>query len=181
MSRIGIKPINIPKGVDVKVKSNGITVKGSKGELKWDFPYTMKVSVQDESVMVERPADTKQLRALHGLTRSVISNMITGVNDGYQKIVEISGVGYKAQAQGRKIIFALGYSHPVEFFLPQGITAEVDSRQTRITLTGIDKQLIGQVAADIRALRPPDAFKAKGIRFAGEAIKLKAGKAGKKS
>ncbi len=180
MSRIGQKPINIPKGVDVKINGYAITVKGSKGELKWNFPADLKVTVQDGSLIVERPSDTIKLKALHGLTRNIISNMVEGVSNGYQKVLEISGVGYKAQVQGRKMVLAIGYSYPVEFQLPEGITAEVDSKQIQITLKGIDKQLIGQVAADIRALRPPDAYKRKGIRHAGEKIKLKAGKAGKK-
>ncbi|GMR03260.1 MAG: 50S ribosomal protein L6 [Thermodesulfovibrionia bacterium] len=180
MSRIGQKPINIPKGVDVKIKGYAITVKGSKGELKWSFPADLKVTDQNGSLIVERPSDTIKLKALHGLTRNIISNMVDGVNNGYQKVLEISGVGYKAQVQGRKMVLAIGYSYPVEFQLPEGITAEVDSKQIQITLKGIDKQLIGQVAADIRALRPPDAYKKKGIRHAGEKVKLKAGKAGKK-
>lgn len=180
MSRIGKKPINLPKGVDAKIESNVITVKGSKGELKWDFPSNIEVSVQNGNLIVKRPSDTKQLKALHGLTRNVISNMVIGVSNGYQKVLEISGVGYKAQVQGKKIVLALGYSRPVEFILPEGISAEVDSRQTQITLKGIDRQLIGQVAANIRALRPPDVYKRKGVRYAEETIKLKAGKAGKK-
>jgi large subunit ribosomal protein L6 len=180
MSRIGKKPINLPKGVDIKLDGNMIVVKGSKGELKWAFPDEMKVSVNDGNLVVERPSNTKQLKALHGMTRNIISNMITGVSEGYQKVLEISGVGFRAQVQGRKLLLTLGYSYPVEFLLPEGITAEVDSKQTQITLRGIDKQLIGQIAANIKALRPPDAYKGKGIRYAGETIKLKAGKAGKK-
>jgi large subunit ribosomal protein L6 len=180
MSRIGEKSINLPKGVDIRLDGNTIIVKGSKGELKWAFPDEIKVSVNNGNLVVERSSDTKQLKALHGMTRNVIFNMIKGVSEGYQKVLEISGVGYKAQVQGRKLLLTLGYSYPVEFLLPDGITAEVDSRQTQITLKGIDKRLIGQVVADIRALRPPDAYKGKGIRYAGETIKLKAGKAGKK-
>ena len=180
MSRIGKKPINLPKGVDVKIAGNVVTVKGSKGELKWNLTSDVKVSVQNENLVVDRLSDTKQLRSLHGLTRNIILNMIKGVSDGYQKVLEISGVGYKAQVKGKKIVFALGYSHPIEFLLPEGVIAETDSRQTQLTLKGIDKQLIGQVAANIRALRPPDAYKKKGIQYAGEHIKLKAGKAGKK-
>lgn len=179
MSRIGKQPINLPKGLDVKIQGNLIIAKGSKGELKWSFPSEMKVSLRDGSLIVERPSDTKQLKALHGLTRNIISNIITGVSEGYQRVLEISGVGYRAQVQGKKIIFTLGYSHPVEFLLPDGITAEVD-KQTKITLRGVDKQLLGQVAANIRALKPPDVYKKKGIQYAGEKIKLKAGKAGKK-
>jgi len=180
MSRIGKKPINLPKGVDVRLDGNTIIVKGSKGELKWTFPDEMKVSVNDGNLVVERPSDTKQLKALHGMTRNIISNMVAGVSEGYQKVLEILGVGYRAQVQGRKIVLTLGYSYPLEFLLPEGIAAEVDSRQTQITLKGIDKQLIGQVAANLRALRPPDAYKGKGVRYAGERVKLKAGKTGKK-
>ncbi len=180
MSRIGKIPINLPKGVDVKIKGNEVTVKGSKGELKWDFAPDVKVSVQDEILIVDRLSDTKRVKSLHGLTRNVILNMVKGVSDGYEKGLEISGVGYKAQVQGKKIVFALGYSHQIEFLLPDGITAETDKKQTKLTLKGIDKQLIGQVAANIRALRPPDAYKKKGIQYTEERIKLKAGKAGKK-
>ena len=180
MSRIGKKPIDLPKGVDVKVDGSVVTVKGSKGELKMDVIPDIKVSVQDGNLVVERPSDTKQSKALHGLTRNLILNMVKGVSEGYQKVLEISGVGYKAQVQGKKIVLTLGYSHPVEFLLPEGIAAEADSKQNLITIKGIDKQLVGQVAANIRALRPPDAYKKKGISYAGETIKLKAGKAGKK-
>jgi len=180
MSRIGKKPINLPKGVDVKVLGNIITVKGSKGELKWAFPDEIKVSINDGNLLVERPSNTKQVKALHGMTRNIISNMVVGMAEGYQKVLEILGVGYRATVQGRKILLTLGYSHPVEFLLPEGITAEVDSKQTKITLKGIDKQLIGQVASNLRALKAPDAYKGKGVRYAGETIKLKAGKAGKK-
>lgn len=180
MSRIGKKPINLPKGVNVRVDDNIITAKGPKGEIKWVFSPELKVSVNDGNLVVERASDTKRLKALHGLTRNVILNMVAGVSEGYQKVLEISGVGYRAQVQGKRILLTLGYSHPVEFSLPEGITAEVDPKQTQITLKGIDKQLIGQVAANIRALRLPDIYKGKGIRYAGETIKLKAGKAGKK-
>ncbi len=180
MSRIGKKPIILPKGVDVKIDGKLIAVKGLKGELKWDLPPDINVSLRDGNVIVDRLSDTKKLKALHGLTRNIISNMITGVNEGYQKVLEIIGVGYKAQVQSKKIAMALGYSHPIEFLLPEGITAEGDPKQTKITLKGIDKQLIGQVAANLRALRPPDIYKGKGVRYAGEKIKLKAGKAGKK-
>jgi large subunit ribosomal protein L6 len=180
MSRIGKLPVQIPEKVDVKVNGNVVTVKGPKGELSCNVVSDMKVSVKDRSVIVERPADTKRFKALHGLTRNIIFNMVIGVNSGYQKLLEIKGVGYKAQVQGNKIVFSLGYSHPVEFVLPEGISAEVDSRQNQITLKGIDKHLLGQVAANIRALRLPDVYKGKGVRYTGEMIKLKAGKAGKK-
>lgn len=180
MSRIGKLPIPIPEKVDVKVNGNVISVKGPGGEMSWDFVSDMKVSVKEGNIVVERPSDTKRFKALHGLTRNIINNMVTGVSSGYQRVLEITGVGYKAQVQGKKILFSLGYSHAVEFVLPDGITAEADSRQTQITLKGIDKRLIGQVAANIRALRLPDAYKGKGVRYSGEMIKLKAGKAGKK-
>ncbi|TNF54165.1 50S ribosomal protein L6 [bacterium] len=179
MSRIGKLPISLPEKVDVKVKGNNITVKGPKGELTWDFVPEMEVSLKEGSLIVERPSDTKQVKALHGMTRNVILNMVTGVSSGYQKVLVITGVGYKAQVQGKKIILSLGYSHPVEFVLPEGITAEADPKQTQITLKGIDKQLLGQVAANIRTLRLPDSYKGKGVRYSGEMIKLKAGKAGK--
>ena len=180
MSRIGKLPIHIPDKVDVKLGGNIITVKGPKGELKWDFVSDMRVSVKEGNIIVERLYDTKRFKALHGLTRNTILNMVTGVNTGYQKVLQITGVGYKAQVQAKKVVFSLGYSHPVEFILPEGVAAETDQKQTQITLRGNDKQLIGQVAANIRALRPPDIYKGKGIRYAGEMIKLKAGKAGKK-
>lgn len=180
MSRIGKQPVPIPDKVDVKVSGSDITVKGPKGELRWSFHPEMKVTVKDSMLTVERPEDSKQAKAFHGLTRNIIFNMVHGVSTGYQKILEITGIGYKAQVKGKSIIFSLGYSHPVEFSLPEGITAAVDSRQTRITLEGIDKQLIGQVAANIRDLRLPDSYKGKGVRYSGEMIKLKAGKTGKK-
>lgn len=180
MSRVGKNPISIPGGVDVKIQGRSIAVKGPKGEIRWEFPSDMKVSLRDDkTLVVERPADTKQLKALHGTTRSIIANMVTGVSRGYQKVLEITGIGYRVQVQGKKLLFTLGYSHPVEFTLPEGISAQVDSRQTQLTISGVNKQLVGQVAANIRALRPPDAYKGKGIRYADEQIKLKPGKAGK--
>ncbi len=180
MSRIGEKQINLPEGVSVKINGNEITVKGPNGELRWQFSPDLTVHVQDGGIIVKRTSDAKKLRALHGTTRSIIANMVKGVSDGYERVLEITGVGYKAQVQGRKLLLSLGYSHPIEYPLLEGITAQVDPKQTRITLKGIDKQLIGQVAADLRALKPPDVYKGKGIRYAGEKIKLKAGKVGKK-
>jgi len=180
MSRIGKNPVILPDGVNVNIQGASITVKGSKGELRWDIPQGIKVSVQDKKIVIERSSDIKAIKALHGTTRNIIADMVKGVSEGYQRVLEIVGVGYRAQVQGSKIIFTLGYSKPVEFTLPQGITAEVDRRQTQLTLKGINKQLIGQVASDIRSLRPPDPYKGKGIRYADEHIKLKPGKAGKK-
>ncbi|MBI5409740.1 MAG: 50S ribosomal protein L6 [Nitrospirae bacterium] len=180
MSRVGKSPINVPKEVNVKIEGNLVSVKGPKGELKWSFPSEMKVTMQDKTIHVERPAETKQFKALHGTVRSIIANMVKGTSAGYQKQLDISGVGYRAQVQGKKIVFTLGYSHPVEFYLPEGISAEVDKKQTQLTLQGIDKHLLGQVAANIRGLRRPDIYKGKGIRYSDEFIKLKVGKAGKK-
>jgi len=179
MSRVGKNPITIPEGVDIKFSGNIITVKGPKGELEWNFPSVMKVSMQDKEIVVERPSDAKPHRALHGTTRSIIANMVTGTSVGYKKVLNIIGVGYRAQVQGQKISFSLGYSHPVEFSLPDGIKAEVDKKQIELTLEGIDKHLIGQVAANIRALRPPNVYKGKGVRYSDEVVKLKVGKAGK--
>jgi large subunit ribosomal protein L6 len=180
MSRIGKKPVDIPSGVNVTLLGNAIKVKGPKGELQWAFPFGTKVTLADNRIVVERADDTKKNKALHGLTRNLIFNMVTGVTAGYQKVLDIVGVGYRAQVQGKKIMMTLGYSHPVEFPLPDGITATVDQKQTQITLVGIDKQKIGQVAANLRALRRPDVYKGKGVRFSGERMKLKVGKTGKK-
>jgi len=180
MSRIGKKPIDIPAGVDVKLLGNLIKVKGPKGELQWSLPDGAKASLAENKILVARENDLKKNRALHGLSRNLVANMVTGVTTGYQRVLEIVGVGYRAQVQGSKIIVALGYSHPIEFNLPDGITAAVDQKQTQITLTGIDKQKIGQIAANLKTLRKTDIYKGKGIRYAGQRLKLKVGKTGKK-
>jgi len=180
MSRVGRSPINIPGGVDVKIQDELVSVKGPKGELRWNMPSGITVSMQGKSLLVERPSDTKQFRSLHGTARNIIANMVIGASAGYQRVLDISGVGYRAQVQPKKIVFTLGYSHAVEFQLPDGVSAEVDKKQTQITLQGVDKQLLGQVAANIRGLRAPDIYKGKGVRYANEFIKLKVGKAGKK-
>jgi large subunit ribosomal protein L6 len=180
MSRIGKKPIVIPEKVTVGIDAGSIKVKGPKGELSWTYPDKIRVSGDEGRISVERSGDSKIEKALHGLTRSIINNMVTGVLHGYQRVLDIVGVGYRAQATGNKLVLSLGYSHPVEFQLPEGISASVDQKQVQITLTGVDKQQIGQVAASLKALRVPDAYKGKGIRYAGERIKLKVGKAGKK-
>ncbi len=181
MSRIGNKPVQLPEGVEVNISGTTIKVKGPKGELAWNFPPSMEVTQEDRTVVVKRPDDTKQKKALHGLTRSLIANMVKGVSEGYTIEMEIVGIGYRAEQKGESIVLSLGYSHPVEFQLPKGISAQVDAkaRPMKLTLTGIDKQLIGQVAANIRALRPPDSYKGKGIRYAGERLKLKPGKTAK--
>lgn len=180
MSRIGKKPIEIPNGVSVVQRQDVVTVKGPKGELSYALPEGIGISVTDGMILVERTSDSKFSRALHGLARSLISNIVLGVSRGYERVLEISGVGYRAQVKGSKLLFTLGYSHPVEFELPSGVSAKVDDKQTTITLSGIDKQLLGQVAANIKELRAPDAYKGKGVRYAGQRLKLKAGKTGKK-
>ncbi|MDA8174396.1 MAG: 50S ribosomal protein L6 [Nitrospiraceae bacterium] len=182
MSRVGKKPVDIPQGVNVKLAGQMVSVKGPKGELAWEVPGPIGVKEDGgkKQILLERQDDSRQSRALHGLARSLVANMVAGVSQGYTRVMEITGTGYRAQVQGRKINFSLGYSHPVEYPLPDGINAEVDKKQTTLTLSGIDKQMLGQVAAEIRKLRPPDAYKGKGVRHAGERIKLKAGKTGKK-
>jgi len=180
VSRIGKKPIEIPENVTVKIDAGIITIKGPKGELDWKYPSSIKVTMNGGTILVERSSDSGVDRALHGLARSLISNMVTGVSKGYQIVLEIVGVGYRAQVSGNKLVMSLGYSNPVEYSLPDGITVSLDQKQTQITLTGIDKQQIGHVAACIKALRPPDAYKGKGVRLKGERLKLKVGKAGKK-
>ena len=178
MSRIGRKPIAIPAGVEVKLDANVITVKGAKGTLTQEFHPDMKVSVNGAEVIVERPSDVKEHRALHGLTRTLIANMVEGVTNGFKKQLEISGVGYRAQLQGKKLVMNLGYSHMVEVDPIDGITIEVPGANT-VVVSGADKQLVGQFAADLRAKRPPDPYKGAGIRYADEVIKRKEGKAGK--
>jgi len=180
VSRIGKKPIEIPKGVEVSVGERMIKVKGPKGELTWNYPDSINASLSDGKIIIERTGNSRLDKSLHGLVRSIISNMVTGVLQGYQKVLEIVGIGYKAQVKGNKIALTLGYSHPIEFPLPEGIKASVDAKQIIITLTGADKQQLGQVAANIRSLRPPDSYKGKGVKYSGEYIKLKAGKTGKK-
>lgn len=180
MSRIGKKPIAIPENVTVDIQGNVIQVKGPKGMLDWAWPPSVSVSMNSGFLTVSRAGDTKMERAQHGLARSIIHNMVTGVSTGYKTILDISGIGYKAQVSSDKILLSLGYSHPIEFHLPPGIAASVDQKQVQITLTGVDKQKIGQVAASLHALRRPDAYKGKGVRYAGRRLKLKVGKAGKK-
>ena len=179
MSRIGQQPITIPSGVDVKIDGARVAVKGPKGELSHTIVGGVSVSRDDDVLTVERVDDTRENRSLHGLQRSLIANMVTGVSDGFAKELEIVGVGYRAQAQGpEKIEIAVGYSHPVYVQAPAGVTFEVP-QPTRIVVRGFDKQLVGQVAADIRKLRKPEPYKGKGIRYAGERVLRKAGKSAK--
>lgn len=178
MSRIGRKPIPIPSGVDVKLEGKRIMVKGPKGSLEREVHPAMAVDVAEGTINVTRPSDGREHRALHGLTRSLVANMVQGVTEGYSKNLEIQGVGYRAAAKGKDLEFALGFSHPVLVEAPPGITFELTA-PTKITVSGIDKQAVGQVAAEIRALRPPDSYKGKGIRYAGEYVRKKAGKTAK--
>jgi large subunit ribosomal protein L6 len=180
MSRIGSSPISIPSGVDVSVDGRDITVKGPNGVLARPIPGEITVRQDGDTLLVERPDDERQNRSLHGLTRSLVANMVQGVTGGFTKELEIVGVGYRAEAQGpASLRLALGYSHPVLVQAPDGITFEVPS-PTRIVVKGIDKEKVGQTAADIRALRKPEPYKGKGVKYAGERILRKAGKAGKK-
>ncbi len=180
MSRIGKAPIAVPSGVDVSVSGSTISVKGPKGALVRDVPSLITVVVDGESVNVERPNDENKTKALHGLTRSLVNNMVIGVTDGFKKELEIHGVGYRAEAKGpNSLRLNLGFSHPVDVSAPDGITFEVP-QQTQIIVTGIDKEIVGQVAANIRSIRKPEPYKGKGVRYAGERILRKAGKAGKK-
>src|SRR5579863_7189701 len=179
MSRIGRSPIPVPSGVEVTVSDRHVTVKGPQGTLARDLPGLITVRQEDSTLLVERPNDERQNRALHGLTRSLVANMVTGVSTGFTKELEIVGVGYRATAQGPdKIEFALGFSHSVPVEAPPGITFDVP-QPTRVVVKGIDKELVGQVAANIRKIRKPEPYKGKGVRYAGEVVLRKAGKAAK--
>ena len=178
MSRIGRLPVTIPSGVNVSIDGQTVTVKGPKGELSHEVAAPITVAESDGSIEVTRPNDERDSRSLHGLTRSLINNMVLGVTEGYEKKLEIHGTGYRVMAKGSNLEFALGYSHPITVEPPAGITFAVEN-QTRFSVQGIDKQLVGEVAANIRKLRKPDPYKAKGIRYAGEHIRRKVGKAGK--
>jgi large subunit ribosomal protein L6 len=180
MSRIGRKPIPIPAGVEVSFNGTHVTVKGPKGTLERDLVPDITITREGDELLVTRPTDQREHRALHGLTRSLVSNMVVGVSEGFAKDLEIVGVGYRATAQGpNKLELSLGFSHPVHVDAPEGITFEVPA-PTRITVRGSNKELVGQVAANIRKIRKPEPYKGKGVRYAGERILRKAGKAGKK-
>ena len=175
MSRIGRMPVHIPEGVSVEVKEgNVVTVKGAKGTLVRTMPEAMGIEVKDNEVIVTRPDDQKKNKALHGLTRSLINNMVTGVHDGFSKTLEINGVGYRANKQGKKLVLSLGYSHPVEMEDPEGIETKVE--ENRIIVSGISKEKVGQYAAEIRGKRAPEPYKGKGILYLGEQIRRKSGK-----
>ena len=178
MSRIGRLPIPVPSGVDIAIDGRRVTVTGPKGTLSRDLPPAIGVAREGDEVSVTRPAEDKLHKSLHGLTRTLVSNMVVGVTSGYRKGLEIHGVGYRAQKIGEKLQLALGYSHPVEIEPPTGISFELEN-PTRLAVVGIDKELVGQVAARIRATRKPEPYKGKGVRYAGEQVRRKAGKAGK--
>jgi large subunit ribosomal protein L6 len=180
VSRIGKLPVSLPKGVSVTVgESNLVTVKGPKGQLQQQFPQEMGIEVASTEVRVSRPSDAKPHKALHGLTRALLNNMVLGVNGGFKRVLEIEGVGYRAGLMGKNLVVIVGYSHPVEFLPPPGVAFEVDKAGRVITVSGIDKQVVGQMAAQIRELRVPEPYKGKGIRYQGEVVRQKAGKSGK--
>jgi large subunit ribosomal protein L6 len=179
MSRVGNKPIEVPGGVTITVASdNTVSVKGPKGELSRKFNADIKINLQDNQITVERPSDHKEHRALHGTTRSVLNNMVIGVTNGYERALDIIGVGYRASKSGNKLVLNVGYSHPVEIVPEQGIDIEVPSN-TKVIVKGIDKQRVGEVAANIRSVRAPEPYKGKGIRYEGEFVRRKEGKTGK--
>jgi large subunit ribosomal protein L6 len=180
MSRIGRMPIPLPEGVKVDIKGCQVTVTGPKGSLSRDFHPDMEIAVEDGQLLVRRPTEQRHHRALHGLTRALLNNMVVGVAKGFQKQLEVQGVGYRVDLQGdQSLSLQLGFSHDVRIVPPEGIKFEVDSRTKVITVSGIDKELVGQVAAEIRAWRPPEPYKGKGVRYVGESVRHKAGKAGK--
>jgi len=178
MSRVGNKPVDLPDGVNVEIDGNAVTVKGTKGELAREFNERIGFDIDNGVVTVTRPDDTRESRALHGLSRALLANMVTGVTDGFRKELEIQGVGYRASLKGSDVELLVGFSHPVVVEAPDGITFEVPE-QTKIIVSGIDKEQVGQVAANIRKVRPPEPYKGKGIRYSGEYVRRKAGKAGK--
>ncbi len=179
MSRIGKKPITIPSGVEVKIEDSRVMVKGPLGQLQWTLSPGIQAEVQNDALSLTRSGNSVKLRALHGLSRAEIANQIIGVKEGYQKNLEVMGVGYRAQVQGNALSFTVGYAHPISLNLPDGVEASVD-KQAVIALKGIDKRVVSQVAAQIRELKVPDVYKHKGIKYVGEILRKKAGKAGKK-
>jgi len=178
MSRVGRKLIPLPKGVEINSSGQTVSVKGPLGRLEWPLVPNLSIAVTDGHVQVNRSGDEPKTRALHGLARAELSNMVVGVTKGYERTLEITGVGYKAQVQGKSLSLNVGYTHPVVYDLPPGVEAKVD-KQTIITIKGSDKRKVGQAAADLRAIKPPDVYKQKGIRYAGETLRKKEGKTGK--
>jgi large subunit ribosomal protein L6 len=179
VSRIGRMPVVVPKGVEVEIKGASVRIKGPKGELQQTFPASMEISMNEGAIEVKRPSDERSHRSLHGMTRALINNMVVGVSTGFEKILEVNGVGYRAEIQDKKLVLYVGYSHPVVMEPPVGISFEVDMKTRQLKVKGYDKALVGQVAADIRKVRPPEPYQGKGIKYLEEKIRRKAGKAGK--
>lgn len=179
MSRIGKMPITLPKGVEVKIDGQKVSVKGPLGELSEEFSPEIAIKMEDGTITVERPNDEPRIRALHGTTRALLNNMIVGCGQGFERVLEVQGVGYKAEMSGNDLLINVGYSHPVTYPAPEGITFEADSKTRLIKVKGRNRQQVGQVAANIRKIRPPEHYHGKGIRYQGEFVKLKPGKAGK--
>jgi len=179
VSRIGRQPIPVPDKVQVRIEEHRVTVEGPRGQLAREFHPDMNIELKDGQVVVSRSSDHRQQRALHGLTRALLNNMVVGVTDGFRKVLEIQGVGYRAEMAGETLIMNLGYSHPIEVEPPPNVTFSIEPRTKLVTVEGIDKEVVGQVAADIRKLRPPEPYKGKGVRYQGEHVRRKAGKAGK--
>jgi large subunit ribosomal protein L6 len=179
MSRIGLKPIPLPAKVQVDIRGNHVTVKGPKGELVRTFHPDMTIALEDQVLRVHRPTDSRMHRALHGLTRSLLANMVTGVSAGFSKTLEIEGTGYRAELQGRDLVLYVGHSHPITIAPPAGVSFDVPRGGRTVTVQGIDKEMVGEIAARVRRQRPPEPYKGKGVRYAGERVRRKAGKAGK--
>ena len=179
MSRIGRLPVEIPSGVDVKIDGSHVQIKGPKGELEYTFSPDLTISEEEGQIVVTRPSEDRRIRSLHGTTRAIINNMVIGVTEGFEKELRLVGVGYRATMSGKNLVLNVGYSHPVEIEPPEGVTFEVGERSQQVFVRGYDKQKVGQIAADIRRVRPPEPYKGKGIRYRGEWIRRKAGKAGK--
>lgn len=179
MSRIGRMPVALPNGVEVEIKGAHVRVKGPRGEMSRTFPAAMIITKEDGQIIVNRPSNERMHRALHGMTRALINNMVVGVSAGFSRVLEVNGVGYRAELNGKNLVLYVGYSHPVVMEPPQGISFEVDTRTRQIKVTGHDKEQVGQVAANIREVRPPEPYKGKGIKYLEEKIRRKAGKAGK--
>ena len=179
MSRVGRLPINVPAGVDVNIDGSYVKVKGPKGEMEFTFTPEIAIRKEEGTIVVERPTDQPMHRALHGTTRAVLNNMIVGVSTGFERVLEVEGVGYRAELDGKNLVLNVGYSHPVVVEPPEGISFDVDMRVRQIKISGYDKQVVGQIASEIRRVRPPEPYKGKGIRYQGEYVRRKAGKAGK--
>jgi large subunit ribosomal protein L6 len=179
VSRIGRMPVVVPEGVEIKIEGSHVWMKGPKGELERGFRSEMSIKLQEGFIKVERPSDEPQMRAFHGLTRALLNNMVLGVSEGFEKTLQVEGVGYRPEKEGEDLVLHLGFSHPVHISAPTGITFDVDTRARLVKVKGIDKELVGRIAADIRKIRPPEPYKGKGIRYLGEYVRRKAGKAGK--